>query len=146
MGNSGVVKFFLDNLVLFAIALSSGGLLLWPLLRGADGRGSVGTAEAVRQINREKGVLVDVGEPGEYATAHAVGARNVPLGQIEGSKLLPTNKTLPILLLCPTGTRSRRAAALLRKAGYEKAAAVAGGTAAWREASLPVEKSAAKNG
>jgi rhodanese-related sulfurtransferase len=43
--------------------------------------------------------------------------------------------------MCPSGARAGRAAALLRKAGYEKAVAVSGGTNAWREASLPVEKS-----
>ena len=37
--------------------------------------------------------------------------------------------------------RPARAAVLLRKAGYEKAVAVSGGTNAWRDASLPVEKS-----
>lgn len=146
MGNSSVVKFFLDNWMLFAIALSSGGFLLWPLVRGAGGSGSVGTAEAVRQINREKAVLVDVSEPDDYAAGHAAGARNIPLGQMQGSKLLPANKTLPVLLLCANGSRSARAAAQLRQAGYEKAAAVAGGTAAWREASLPLERSAAKGG
>jgi rhodanese-related sulfurtransferase len=31
----------------------------------------------------------------------------------------------------------------LRKAGYEKASALAGGFGAWREANLPIEKSAA---
>jgi rhodanese-related sulfurtransferase len=127
------------------MAFTSGGLLLWPMIsKGAlgAGAGAVGTAEAVRLINREKGVLVDVSEPAEYAAGHAAGARNVPLGQLEGHKALPTNKQLPLLLLCPTGSRAGKAAALLRKAGYEKAVAVAGGTAGWREASLPVEKSA----
>ena len=135
------MKFFLDNWHLILVALVSGGLLLWPMLRkGAGGAGSVGTGEAVRQINREKGVLIDVSEPAEYAAAHASGARNVPLGQLEGSKDLPSNKALPLLILCPTGARAGRAAALLRKAGYDKAAAVSGGTAAWREAQLPVSK------
>jgi rhodanese-related sulfurtransferase len=32
---------------------------------------------------------------------------------------------------------------LLRKAGYEKVQPLAGGLGAWREAKLPVEKSAA---
>ena len=36
--------------------------------------------------------------------------------------------------------RAGRAAGLLRKAGYEKASAVTGGLAAWREAGLPVDK------
>ena len=138
------MKFFLDNWYLFAVAAASGGLLMWPTLRGASGSGGVGTGEAVRLINREKGVLIDVSEPGEYAQGHAGGARNIPFAQLEGNKLLPTNKTLPLLLLCPSGARAGRAAALLRKAGYEKAVAVSGGTKAWREATLPIEKSAAE--
>ncbi len=138
------MNFFLENWPLFALAATSGGLLLWPMLKGGVAAGSVSTAEAVRQINRERGVLIDVSEPGEYAAGHAAGARNIPFGQIEGHKSLPTNKQLPVLLMCPTGARAGRAAALLRKAGHEKAVAVAGGTAAWREASLPVEKQAAE--
>ncbi len=139
------MKFFLDNWVLMAMALTSGGLLLWPMLKGASaGSGAVSTAEAVRLINREKGVLIDVSEPGEFAASHAAGARNVPLGQLEAAKALPTNKTLPLLLMCPTGARAGKAATQLRKAGYEKAVAVAGGTAGWRDAALPVEKSAEK--
>jgi rhodanese-related sulfurtransferase len=135
------LNFFLDNWHLFLVAFFSGGLLLWPVVRkGAGGAGSVGTSEAVRQINREKGVLIDVSEPAEYAAAHASGSRNVPLGQLEGSKDLPTNKALPLLIMCPTGSRASRAAAQLRKAGYEKAVAVTGGIAAWREAQLPVSK------
>jgi rhodanese-related sulfurtransferase len=62
---------------------------------------------------------------------------------LEGAKGLPTNKTLPVVLMCPTGSRAGRAAATLRKAGFEKAVAVSGGTAAWREAQLPIEKAAA---
>jgi rhodanese-related sulfurtransferase len=111
--------------------------------KAAGGGTAVGTSEAVRLINREKGVLIDVGEPGEYGQAHASGARNVPFGQLEGSKDLPTNKALPVIVLCPTGSRAGRAAGLLRKAGYDKAVSVSGGNAAWREAQLPMEKSAA---
>ncbi|MCY7316610.1 MAG: rhodanese-like domain-containing protein [Rubrivivax sp.] len=139
------MNFFVDNWHLFLVAFVSGGLLLWPLVqKGAGGAGAVSTAEAVRLINREKGVLIDVSEPAEYAAGHANGARNVPFGKLEGAKELPSNKALPILLLCPTGARCGRAATLLRKAGYERAAAVTGGTAAWRDAQLPVAKVAAK--
>ena len=138
------MNFFVDNWPLFALAATSGGLLMWPLIKGGSAAGSVGTTEAVRLINREKGVLIDVAEPAEFEAGHAAGARNIPLGQLEGHKQLPTNKALPLLLMCPTGARAGRAAAQLRKAGYEKAVAVTGGTAAWREASLPVEKVAPK--
>jgi rhodanese-related sulfurtransferase len=141
-----IAEFMGANWHLILMALTSGGLLLWPLVRqGAGGAGAVSTSEAVRLINREKAVLIDVSEPAEYAAGHAGGARNVPLAQLDGAKGLPTNKTLPLLVMCPTGTRSRRAAEQLRKAGWEKAVAVAGGTAAWREANLPIEKSAEKS-
>jgi len=139
------VKFIADNWILILVAFVSGAMLVWPMVRrGGAGGVSVPTGEAVRLINREKGVLVDVGEPNEFAAGHAAGARNVPFGQLEGSKDLPSNKAFPLIVLCPTGARAGRAAALLRKAGYDKAVAVAGGTAAWREAQLPIEKSAEK--
>jgi rhodanese-related sulfurtransferase len=136
-----IAEFMGANWHLILMALTSGGLLLWPLVRqGAGGAGAVSTSEAVRLINREKGVLVDVSEPNEFAASHAAGARNVPFGQVEGAKDIPTNKQLPILLMCPTGARAGRAAAVLRKAGYERAAAVAGGTKAWSDAQLPLAK------
>jgi Rhodanese-like domain len=98
------VKFLIDNWMLILLAASSGGLLLWQGLQKSAG-GGVGTAEAVRLINREKGVLIDVSEPAEYAGGHAVGARNIPFGSLEGAKELPSNKALPLLLICPTGAR-----------------------------------------
>ncbi|MEO5733197.1 MAG: rhodanese-like domain-containing protein [Rubrivivax sp.] len=143
---NSLTAFLVENWVLILAALTSGGLLLWPLVKGgalAGGGGvSVSTSEAVRLINREKGVLIDVGEPAEYQAGHAAGARSVPFGRVEGAKEIPTNKKLPLVLLCPNGSRANRAAALLRKAGHENAVAVKGGTGAWRDATLPIEKAA----
>lgn len=136
------MKFFVDNWILLLVAFASGAMLVWPLVRRGGGSLSVGTAEAVRLINREKGVLIDVSEPAEFAAGHASGARSVPLGKLEGAKEVPSNKTLPLVLLCASGARSSRAAAQLRKAGHEKAFSLAGGTAAWRDAGLPIDKSA----
>ena len=114
--------------------------MLWPHLRGAGQGGAVDAGEAVRLINREKGVLIDVCEPAEFAMSHASGSKNIPFGQIESSKDLPTNKSVPIILVCASGARAGRAATLLRAKGYEKATSLAGGLKAWREASLPVDK------
>ena len=137
------MKFLLDNWYLILTALVSGGFLVWPLIARSGGPNRVSTAEAVMLINRERAVLIDVSEPAEYAAGHAVNARNIPFGSLDGAKGLPSNKALPVLVLCPTGARANRAVATLRKLGYEKASAVIGGLAAWREAQLPVEKSAA---
>lgn len=138
------MKFLLDHWYLVVSALLSGGLLAWPALRGGSGgAGRVSTAEAVTLINREKAVLIDVSEPNEFANGHAANAKNAPFGSLEGHKALPSNKALPVLLICPTGARAQRAVGTLKKLGYERAAAIVGGLAAWREAQLPVEKSAA---
>ncbi len=136
------MKFFIDNWFLFLTAIVSGGLLLWPKLSGGGAAGRVSPAEAVQLINREKAVLIDVCEPAEYAAGHAAGSKSVPLGSLDGSADLPKNKSLPIVLVCASGARAGRAAAQLRKAGYEKAHVLAGGLQAWREANLPIEKSA----
>ena len=136
------MNFLIENWFLIVAALVSGGMLIWPMVVSGSQGAAVGTAEAVRLVNREKGVLIDVSEPEEFAKGHAVGARNIPFGQLEGHKSLPANKALPLVVVCPTGARASRAAGMLRKLGYEKAQALAGGLKAWREANLPVEKTA----
>ena len=136
------MKFILEYWYLFLAAIVSGGMLAWPLIARGTLGGSISAAEAVRLLNREKGVLLDVSEPAEYASAHAAGARNVPFGQLEASKALPSNKALPLVVLCPTGARARRAVAILNKLGFDNARVLAGGLGAWREANLPVERSA----
>jgi rhodanese-related sulfurtransferase len=103
----------------------------------------VSTNDAVQLINREKAVLIDVSEPAEYAAAHATGSRSVPLGSLESTNDLPKNKALPLVVVCPTGTRAGKAVATLKKLGFENARALAGGLEAWRAANLPVEKKTA---
>ncbi len=134
------MKFILDNWMLIAIALASGGMLLWPVLQGAASTG-LSAAAAVQLINREKAVVVDISEPAEFAAGHVGGAKNVPLAELE-AKLAATvkNKTLPLILVCQSGTRSARAVLTAKKLGYEQAQSLAGGLAAWKTANLPVEK------
>jgi len=135
-----VLSFLIDNWLPAVMALVSGSLLLWPVIsRGAAGGQGVTPSEAVRLINREKAVVVDVCEAAEYAAGHVPGSRHIPLGQLDGAKGLPTNKALPVVVVCASGARAARAAAQLRKAGHEKAVPLAGGLRAWREANLPVE-------
>ena len=134
------MKFIVDNWLLIVIALSSGGMLAWPMVRGANA-GSLTAQGAVHLINRERAVVVDVREPDEFAAGHVTGAKNVPLEQLE-AKLTATvkNKSVPLLLFCATGSRAQRAVAMARKLGYEQAQAVAGGLKSWKAANLPVEK------
>lgn len=133
----------MDNWILISIALASGALLLWPMLQGAATAG-VSPAGAVQLMNREKAVVVDVCEANEYAAGHVTGSKNVPLSTLE-TKLtgVVKNKAVPVILVCQSGARSARAVMIAKKLGYDNAQSLGGGLAAWKEANLPVEKSAA---
>jgi len=119
----------------------SAGMLAWPVITGGGGPGTVTAAGAVQLINREKAVVVDVCEAGEYASGHVAGARHAPLGELE-QKLpgLVKNKATPVILVCASGARSGRAVSIARKLGYEQALSLSGGMRSWRDANLPVEK------
>jgi rhodanese-related sulfurtransferase len=135
------VNFLLENYnwAWALAAVISGGLLALPAVRRAQG-GALSPNEAVMLINREKAVLVDVSDVAEFAQGHAGGAQNIPLDQLASSTQLPRKKTLPIIVLCPSGARSVRALPTLKKLGFENCHALAGGTGAWRQAGLPIEK------
>lgn len=134
------MKFILDNWMLIAVALSAGGMLLWPTL-GRGGPGALSADAAVLLMNRQKAVVVDVCEPAEFAGGHVIGAKNVPLAQLE-EKLASAvkNKATPLILVCKSGARSSRAVALAKKVGFDNVQSLSGGMAAWRSANLPVEK------
>jgi rhodanese-related sulfurtransferase len=135
-----VQKFIFDNWMLITVAVSSGSLLLWPVIQGAATAG-LDPNGAVMLINREKGVVIDVCEPAEYAAGHVGGAKNIPLNQLEAKlAAVVKNKSVPLILVCQSGARSGRAVAIAKKLGYEQAQSLGGGLASWRAANLPVEK------
>ena len=71
------------NPLLAAVALISGGMLLWPLVRRTAGGPRISTAQAIELINRQDALVVDVRDPGDFAAGHILGAKNLPLARIE---------------------------------------------------------------
>lgn len=135
------MSFFVENWSLFLIAAVSGGMLIWPVMSKGGGAGTVNPTDAVMLMNREKAVVIDVCEADEFAAGHVAGAKSIPLGDLE-NKLAGAvkNKATPLILVCASGMRSKRAVATANKLGFERAQSLAGGMRAWREAGLPVEK------
>ena len=126
--------------MLISVALVSGSLLFLPLIQSAAG-GGLSAAQVVHMINRDKAVVVDVCEAEEFAAGHVVGAKNLPLNQLEDKLAgVVKNKTLPLILVCQSGARSARALTIAKKLGYEQAQSLSGGLGAWRSANLPLEK------
>lgn len=135
------LQFVKDNLLLFAVAFISGAMLLWPLLRRGTGGPWASTLEATQMINRQDALVIDVREDAEFASGHILGARHIPLGQLEArAKELQKYKSKPVIACCATGNRSSAAIATLRKLGFENVYNLSGGYAAWQQAGLPVEK------
>jgi rhodanese-related sulfurtransferase len=81
--------------------------------------------------------FIDVRTPEEYAAGHAYRAVNIPLHTLQ-QNLVRIEKNEPVYLICATGRRSRQAAEVLSAAGYPRVVSIAGGTAAWQEAGLPM--------
>lgn len=130
------------NLGLFAAAVVSGLMLVWPLITRLTKPGKeVGAMEAVQLMNRRDAVVIDVREAAEFATGHIGGSRHVPQGELAGRlKELDKVKAKPVIVACATGARSRAASALLQKNGYAEVYNLQGGITAWRQAGLPLEK------
>jgi rhodanese-related sulfurtransferase len=131
----------IENWMLLLVAVLSGAMLMWPAIAGNAGAGSLNANEAVQLINREKAVVVDVCGVDEFKAGHVAGAKHLPLDELEGKLAgLVKNKATPVILVCASGARSKRAVAVAKKLGFENAHSLSGGLGAWRAASLPVEK------
>ena len=134
------MNFIVDNWYLILLALVSGALLVMPMLRGGA-QGGLTAAMAVQLINREKAVVIDVCGADEYSAGHVVGAKNVPLADLEARlPVVVKNKALPLIMVCASGPRAARAVAMAKKLGYDNAQVLAGGIKAWSAAGMPVEK------
>ena len=135
------MDFVRNNLLLFAVAIVSGGMLLWPLVRRTAGGPWVSPAQATHLINREDAIIIDVREPAEFAAGHVLGAKNVPLARLAAPPTpdLLKRKERPVIVY-GEDQRVAKAAAALKKHGFARVTHLSGGLKAWQEAGLPLEK------
>ncbi len=136
------MQFVVNNwYLILGIVMVFAMLAYGPLTQLLHGVRRVTTAEAIRLLNQEKGLLVDVREPDEYRAGHVPNAMNVPLSGLTGGlRQLEKYKSLPLIICCRTSQRSARAAVALRKQGFASVQVLAGGIVAWQGENLPVAK------
>lgn len=94
---------------------------------------------ALPKVEAAYSQFIDVRTPAEFAAGHATRARNIPLDTL-AANLDMIEKNEPVYVICETGRRSKEAADILSKNGFKYVFNVTGGTAAWRDAGLPMAK------
>lgn len=99
--------------------------------------------DAVARLVRARDALIlDVRPRDAYAGGHLPGAVSMPLGEISRRAFeFAAYRSKPVVVYCRNGARSGpKATAELRRAGYRKAANMAGGLEAWSRAGLTLER------
>ena len=98
----------------------------------------VSPMEAETAVSKAYSQFIDVGTPEEYSAGHAARAVNIPLDTLPAN-LDRLEKNEPVYLICESGGRSQQAGAYLKSLGFNNVLNIRGGTAAWRQADLPME-------
>ncbi|HEU0299284.1 MAG TPA: rhodanese-like domain-containing protein [Longimicrobium sp.] len=87
--------------------------------------------------------LLDVRTPGEYEAAHIRGAYNVPLDTLgEHGDDIRAHVQTPVVLVCQSGSRARRAEEALALAGMPNLHVLEGGVNGWAAAGYPMQRGA----
>ncbi|OAM51437.1 sulfurtransferase [Methylovorus sp. MM2] len=136
------MEFIAKNVIWLGLAVGSGFLLLWPLLKKSSGGVvDLSPGESVLLINRENALVLDVRDDAEFAAGHVTGAKHIPLAKLpERLKELAKYREKPILVNCQGGIRSAKACDILKKNEFSKIYNLRGGLKAWIEAKLPTVK------
>lgn len=79
-------------------------------------------------LDANRGLLIDVREPGEWAAGVLPGAERISLGMLP-YRIHQLDKHRPVMLVCRSGARSSQAAEILASAGFRRVANLAGGMA-----------------
>lgn len=88
--------------------------------------------------------LLDVRTPGEYESAHIPGAYNVPLDTLGEHASEIRAVEAPVVLVCQSGARARRAEEVLRECTMPNLHVLEGGMNGWLAAGLEVNRGRAR--
>ncbi|APC97441.1 rhodanese-like domain-containing protein [Francisella frigiditurris] len=112
--------------------------IVFELTQSKQSQTSLTVQNAVAEVNRHKGIYLDIRDQEEYKKAHVIGAINIPSEKIEENlKKLHKHKDKPVVIY--GNSHSDKTRNILRKDGFEKAYSLKGGFSAWLQAGYPVK-------
>ena len=98
---------------------------------------------AAKKQGGEAVELIDVRTPVEYREVHCDFARNVPLSDLDPRAVMTDRNGTgdkPLYVICRSGSRGKQACEKFLAAGFTNVVNVEGGTLAWAECGLPVNR------
>ncbi len=118
------------------------GFIIWSELgRLSRKYRQLGVNEAVRLLNKDNVLLLDVREDKELDGGVIQNAKHIPMSELnQRLSEIEKSKNQPVLVYCRSGSRSAHACQTLTKQGFEDVSNLAGGVLAWESANLPLVK------
>ncbi len=135
-------EFLANHPILTGALLAVIGMILFVELRRLNRKyRSLSPVEAVRVINQDDALVLDVREDNEVASGRIGGAKHIPLGSLKKRMGdIEKYKDKPVVVYCRSGNRSASAAQQLTAAGFEDVVNLQGGIQSWQSANMPIKK------
>lgn len=96
---------------------------------------------AIRLMNNDDAVILDVREATDFNNGHIKNAKNIPMSSLKNQlDNLAKEMDMPILMYCRSGNISGKACRVLKRAGFTNVHNLAGGILSWQDANLPLTK------
>jgi len=131
----------IDNLALIALLVVSGLALFLPTLSTLIGGKGLSPTEATIWMNRRKAYVFDLRAEEAFKEGHLPAAKHISAAQLgAGLEKMKLDRKHPVVLVCESGSHSRKAIGNVRQLGFSEVAILEGGVKAWKAAALPLVK------
>jgi rhodanese-related sulfurtransferase len=132
-------EFILNHWVLSSLFVVFAWLVLSDSLhRRLSGLNVVSVSDAVKLVNQNNGLFLDVRDKSEFKSGHIADSINIPTSDLSNNLEKLNDKTRSIIVVCASGQRAKTAAKTLKEAGFSNVSVLTGGIFAWKEAKLPL--------
>jgi len=139
---SQMIEFAGNHLMLFgAFVVVTVLILKMELESRFSNIGQLNPSEAVRLMNNDDVVVLDVREANEFGGGHINSAKHIPMSTLKKRVAeLEKFKSSHVLTYCRSGSRSNYACKILKKEGFENVYNLSGGVMNWSSSNLPLTK------
>lgn len=132
-------QFLVDNIVLVLVAITSGGMLAWPLISKRTMGATVTNEETIEFINKKNAQVIDLRDHKEFKRGAIGSSTNIPFAHF-AERMDQVAKDRPVILVDAVNVNSKKASEMLRSKGYTNVYVLADGIKGWVEAKLPFSR------